>query len=62
MHVTGRQFVNLDPDWVRLRPQANVPLQGEYSLWTGAAAHNNHPGGISQLAGSETFYPRAQRG
>ena len=36
IHVTGRQFVDLDPDWVRVRPRANVPLQGEYSLWTGA--------------------------
>lgn len=33
--VTGRQFVNLDPDWVRVRPRSNVPLQGEYSLWAG---------------------------
>ncbi|RPH25599.1 hypothetical protein EHN07_12885 [Buttiauxella warmboldiae] len=35
VHVTGRQFVDLDPDWVRVRPRANVPLQGDYSLWTG---------------------------
>lgn len=33
--VTGRQFVNLDPDWVRVHPRSNVPLQGEYSLWAG---------------------------
>jgi len=33
--VTGRQFVNLDPDWVRLRPRSNVTLQGDYSLWAG---------------------------
>ncbi|WP_408639714.1 capsule biosynthesis GfcC D2 domain-containing protein [Dryocola boscaweniae] len=33
--VTGRQFVDLDPDWVRVRPRSNVPLQGEYSLWAG---------------------------
>ncbi|RKQ40303.1 capsule biosynthesis GfcC D2 domain-containing protein [Enterobacter sp. R1(2018)] len=33
--VTGRQFVDLDPDWVRVRPRANVPLHGEYSLWAG---------------------------
>ncbi|HBH66071.1 MAG TPA: hypothetical protein DD850_12385 [Erwinia persicina] len=32
--VTGRQKVNLDPDWVRLRPQANRTLQGEYSVYT----------------------------
>ncbi|WMY74129.1 capsule biosynthesis GfcC family protein [Buttiauxella selenatireducens] len=35
IHVTGRQFVDLDPDWVRVHPRANVPLQGEYSLWAG---------------------------
>ncbi|TNV16411.1 hypothetical protein FH968_19640 [Buttiauxella sp. B2] len=33
--VTGRQFVDLSPDWVRVHPRANVPLQGEYSLWVG---------------------------
>lgn len=33
--VTGRQFVRLDPDWVRLRPRSNVTLSGEYSLWAG---------------------------
>lgn len=33
--VTGRQFVDLDPDWVRVRPKFNVPLQGDYSLWAG---------------------------
>ncbi|QGU89281.1 capsule biosynthesis GfcC D2 domain-containing protein [Erwinia sorbitola] len=34
LKVTGRQIVNLDPDWVRLRPQANRTLEGEYSLYT----------------------------
>lgn len=34
--VTGRQFVSLDPDWVRVHPKSNVPLQGDYSLWAGA--------------------------
>lgn len=34
LRVTGRQIVNLDPDWVRLRPQANRTLEGEYSLYT----------------------------
>ncbi len=33
--VTGRQFVDLDPDWVRLRPRSNVALLGDYSLWAG---------------------------
>ncbi|WP_168403769.1 capsule biosynthesis GfcC D2 domain-containing protein [Erwinia amylovora] len=34
LKVTGRQFVNLDPDWVRLRPEANRRLEGEYSVYT----------------------------
>lgn len=34
LKVTGRQRVNLDPDWVRLRPEANRTLQGEYSVYT----------------------------
>ncbi|HBV38964.1 MAG TPA: hypothetical protein DEF05_04545 [Erwinia sp.] len=32
--VTGRQIVNLDPDWVRLRPEDNRLLAGEYSVYT----------------------------
>ncbi|WP_435928191.1 capsule biosynthesis GfcC D2 domain-containing protein [Dryocola sp. BD613] len=35
IHVTGRQFVDLDPDWVRLHPRSNVTLLGDYSLWAG---------------------------
>ncbi len=31
--VTGRQLVNLDPDWVRVRPRSNVALEGQYQLW-----------------------------
>lgn len=34
LKVTGRQLVNLDPDWVRTRPQANRRLAGEYSVYT----------------------------
>lgn len=34
VRVTGRQFVSLDPDWIRLRPEANRRLEGEYSLYT----------------------------
>lgn len=34
LHVTGRQFTVLDPDWVRLRPEANRTLQGSYDLYT----------------------------
>ncbi|WP_369938302.1 capsule biosynthesis GfcC family protein [Mangrovibacter phragmitis] len=31
--VTGRQLVRLDPDWLRLHSQQNVPLEGQYQLW-----------------------------
>ena len=34
VRVTGRQFTSLDPDWIRLRPEANRRLEGEYSLYT----------------------------
>ncbi|QCR37443.1 capsule biosynthesis GfcC family protein [Nissabacter sp. SGAir0207] len=32
--VTGRQFVTLDPDAVRIRPEWNRRLEGEYHLYT----------------------------
>ncbi|WP_034911425.1 capsule biosynthesis GfcC family protein [Erwinia sp. 9145] len=32
--VTGRQTADLDPDRVRIQPQANRRLEGEYSLYT----------------------------
>lgn len=34
IHVTGRQFTALDPDWVRMRPTANRTLEGDYSVYT----------------------------
>jgi hypothetical protein len=57
IHVTGRQFVNLDPDWVRLRPQANVPLQGEYSLWTGPQPTTITLVGLVSSPGIKPFTP-----
>ncbi|MGV3344591.1 capsule biosynthesis GfcC D2 domain-containing protein [Enterobacteriaceae bacterium LUAb1] len=33
LHITGRQFVSLDPDLIRLRPGYNYRLSGEYVLW-----------------------------
>ena len=32
--VTGRQIANLDPDWVRIRPEENRRLEGDYSVYT----------------------------
>jgi hypothetical protein len=34
VQVTGRQFTALDPDWIRLHPEANRRLEGEYHLYT----------------------------
>ncbi|TPW40791.1 hypothetical protein FKM52_16515 [Mixta tenebrionis] len=34
VRVTGRQFTVLDPDWIRLHPEANRRLEGEYHLYT----------------------------
>ncbi len=31
--VTGRLDAQLDPDWVRIRPELNPPLAGNYRLW-----------------------------
>ena len=33
VNVTGRQFISLDPDWIRLHPDANRRLEGSYDLW-----------------------------
>ncbi|ADU67560.1 capsule biosynthesis GfcC D2 domain-containing protein [Pantoea sp. At-9b] len=56
--VTGRQFTSLDPDWVRLRPEANRILQGSYDLYTLAAPTQvlvlgalEHPGKVSWQPG-----------
>lgn len=32
--VTGRLPANLDPDWLRMRPELNRRLEGEYSVYT----------------------------
>ena len=31
--VAGRLDAQLDPDWVRIRPELNPPLAGNYRLW-----------------------------
>lgn len=31
--VAGRLDAPLDPDWVRIRPELNPPLAGNYRLW-----------------------------
>lgn len=34
VRVTGRQFTSLDPDWIRVRPEANRRLEGDYRIYT----------------------------
>ena len=52
LRVTGRQFVNLDPDWVRLRSRANRTLQGEYSVYTLAKPTSVTLAGVVENAGN----------
>ena len=55
IHVTGRQFVDLDPDWVRVHPRANVPLQGDYSLWAGPQPSTITLMGLVSSPGAKPF-------
>jgi hypothetical protein len=55
IHVTGRQFVDLDPDWVRVHPRANVPLQGDYSLWAGVQPATITLVGLVSSPGAKPF-------
>ncbi|TDN48817.1 capsule biosynthesis protein GfcC [Buttiauxella sp. JUb87] len=55
VHVTGRQFVDLDPDWVRVHPRANVPLQGDYSLWVGGQPATITLVGLVSSPGAKPF-------
>ena len=53
LQVTGRQFTSLDPDWVRLRPEANRKLQGSYDLYIAAAPTQVRVMGALSHPGSE---------
>ncbi len=57
VRVTGRLAVNLDPDWVRLHPQDNPPLEGKYSLWVGQEPGSVTLMGLISLPGKKTFAP-----
>ena len=57
LKVTGRQQVNLDPDWVRIRPQANLRLEGEYQLYTQAKPTSVRVMGAVDHAGSTPWVP-----
>lgn len=57
LQVTGRQFTSLDPDWVRLRPEANRTLQGSYDLYTVAPPTQVWVMGALSHPGSESWQP-----
>jgi Capsule biosynthesis GfcC len=57
LNVTGRQFVSLDPDRVRLGRRANPPLEGHYSLWVGQQPSTLAVFGLVSRPGSVAFTP-----
>lgn len=57
LNVTGRQFVSLDPDRVRLSHRANPPLEGQYSLWVGQQPSTVTVFGLVSRPGNVTFTP-----
>ncbi|NUU68485.1 capsule biosynthesis GfcC family protein [Enterobacteriaceae bacterium BIT-l23] len=57
IRVTGRQLVNLDPDRVRVNPESNPPLLGEYSLWVGQKPTTVTVMGLVSTPGKKTFAP-----
>lgn len=57
IRVTGRQRVNLDPDYVRVKPRANPPLQGEYTLWVGPQPGYITVMGLVSLPGNKPYTP-----
>ncbi|MBP2169305.1 hypothetical protein J2125_002497 [Erwinia toletana] len=57
--VTGRQFANLDPDWVRLRPMENRRLSGEYDVYTLAKPNSVTLFGTVSGSGNVSWQPGA---
>jgi len=57
LKVTGRQPVNLDPDWVRIQPQGNRRLEGEYSVYTMAKPSSVRLAGAVDGAGTTPWVP-----
>ncbi|ELY1244574.1 capsule biosynthesis GfcC family protein [Salmonella enterica] len=55
--VTGRQFVNLDPDVVRVSERGNPPLQGHYTIWVGPQPTQVTLFGLISQPGSQPFVP-----
>jgi hypothetical protein len=57
LNITGRQFVSLDPDRVRLGRRANPPLEGQYSLWVGQQPTTVTVFGLVSRPGETAFTP-----
>lgn len=57
LNVTGRQFVSLDPDRVRLGRRSNPPLEGQYSLWVGQQPTTVTVFGLISRPGKTAFAP-----
>lgn len=55
--VTGRQMVNLDPDWVRVRPGANRRLEGDYSIYTLQKPDSLTIAGLASGSGKTPWLP-----
>ncbi|MGP3593617.1 capsule biosynthesis GfcC D2 domain-containing protein [Vagococcus sp. WN89Y] len=55
--VTGRQIVNLDPDYVRTHRLANRTLLGQYTLWVGAQPSTVSVIGLVSRPGNKPFTP-----
>ncbi|MCX8958813.1 capsule biosynthesis GfcC D2 domain-containing protein [Erwinia psidii] len=55
--VTGRQFVSLDPDWVRVRAEENRRLEGEYRVYTLQKPHTLTVTGLVSNSGQSPWLP-----
>ncbi|MEA1063203.1 capsule biosynthesis GfcC D2 domain-containing protein [Erwinia sp. HR93] len=57
MRITGRLRVNLDPDWVRVHAENNLPLDGHYTLWAGAQPASVTLLGLTSAPGKKVWVP-----
>lgn len=57
IRVTGRQFVRLDPDYVRIASHGNPPLEGQYRLWVGPQPTTVQVVGLISRPGKMPFTP-----
>lgn len=57
LKVTDRQFVDLDPDVLRVSTAANKPLTGDHTLWAGKMPDHVTLYGLVSGAGNRPFTP-----